>query len=162
MSDTTEPAPRHALRPTEARWTHIAWRVSDIDAMIDWYEAFTPLELLDRREDEAGYGAWLGHSDQSDRPFILVLAQFFPDKDPFGASEMAKMAPFNHVGIELPTKAAVDDIARRGEEAGCLAMPAQMMPPPIGYICMLNDPEGNLVEYSYDQGVYETARERWG
>jgi hypothetical protein len=36
------------------------------------------------------------------------------------------------------------------------------MPAPIGYICMLQDPDGNLVEVSYDQGVYETARKVWG
>jgi lactoylglutathione lyase len=38
--------PRHRLRPTTPRWTHTALRVSDIDATIDWYLRFTPLELL--------------------------------------------------------------------------------------------------------------------
>jgi len=27
---------------------------------------------------------------------------------------------------------------------------------------MLRDPAGNMVEFSWDQGVYATARERWG
>ena len=27
---------------------------------------------------------------------------------------------------------------------------------------MLRDPDGNLVEFSYDQGVYEKVREVWG
>jgi hypothetical protein len=36
------------------------------------------------------------------------------------------------------------------------------MPPPIGYICMLRDPDGNMVEFSYDQGVYAKAQEVWG
>ncbi len=157
MSEAT-----HAERPTSARWTHIALRVSDMDASIAWYTDYTPLELLDRREDDDGYGAWLGHSDNGDHPFVLVLAQFFPDKDPFAPSPIAKLAPFNHFGIELPTQSAVDDLAARGEQAGCLAFPARMMPDPIGYICMLNDPDGNLVEFSYDQGVYEKVREVWG
>jgi len=26
-----------------------------------------------------------------------------------------------------------------------------------GYICMLADPDGNMVEFSYDQGVYALA-----
>ena len=112
MSDA---AATHAERPTSPRWTHIALRVSDIDATIQWFLEYTPLALLDRREDEDGYGAWLGHPDGAEHPFILVLAQFFPDRDPFAPSPIARLAPFNHFGIELPTKAEVDAIAARGE-----------------------------------------------
>jgi hypothetical protein len=36
------------------------------------------------------------------------------------------------------------------------------MPKHIGYICFLKDPDGNTVEFSYDQGVFEKAREVWG
>jgi lactoylglutathione lyase len=162
MSDATATPAHYADRPTTPRWTHIALRVRDVDASIAWYTEFTPLELLDKRQDADGYGAWLGHSDQLEHPFVLVLAQFLEGHDPFAPAPLAKLAPFNHFGIELPTKEAVDEIAARGEAAGCLAFPAKWMPAPIGYICMLSDPDGNLVEYSYDQGVYETARKVWG
>lgn len=152
----------HHLRPKSPRWTHVALRVADIDATIEWYRTFTPLQLLDRREDADGYGAWLGHPDSGEFPFILVVAQFLPDHDPFAPAPIANLGPFNHMGIELPERDAVDEIARRGEEAGCLAMPATQMPDPIGYICMLRDPDGNMVEFSFDQGVYEKVREIWG
>ena len=154
--------PRHALRPTSARWTHIALRVADIDQSIAFYERYTPLELLSRREDDDGYGAWLGHRDQSEHPFILVLAQFLPDRDPFAPAPIATLAPFSHLGIELPERADVDDVAARADVEGRLAMPAKQMPDPIGYVCFVSDPDGNIVEFSYDQGVYETAREIWG
>jgi hypothetical protein len=36
------------------------------------------------------------------------------------------------------------------------------MPAPIGYICAATDPDGNVVEFSYDQGVYSAARATWG
>ncbi len=101
-------------------------------------------------------------ADATDHPFILVLAQFFPERDPFAPAPIARLAPFNHIGIELPTREAVDEIAAIGEQHGCLEMPPKQMPDPIGYICMLRDPDGNLVEFSYDQGVYETARAHWG
>lgn len=163
MTDgVTSEEPTFAVRPTSPRWTHLALRVADIDASIAFYTQFASLELLEKREDTDGYGAWLGHSDQVEHPFILVLAQFFDGHDPFAPSPIAKLAPFNHIGIELPTKQAVDEIAAAGEEAGCLAFPARWMPPPIGYICMLHDPDGNLVEFSFDQGVYATVREVWG
>lgn len=157
MSDST-----YRIHPPKPRWTHIALRVRDIRATIDWYEEFTPLELLDRREDNDGYGAWLGMSDAVEQPFILVVAQFFEHRDPFCDAPRATLAPFAHLGIEVPSREEVDAIAAQGEAAGCLSMPPTMLPAPIGYICMLHDPDGNTVEFSWDQGVYTTVQEKWG
>ena len=154
--------PVHAILPPAPRWTHIALRVKDIDASIEWYTRFTPMELLDRRTDEFGHGAWLGQPDSPDKPFILVLAQFFPATDPFKGAPQEVLAPFAHLGIELTSHEAVDEKADQGRTAGCLAMPPTEMPPPVGYICILRDPDGNSVEYSYDQGVYAKAKEVWG
>jgi lactoylglutathione lyase len=152
----------HTEHPLEPRWTHIALRVRDIDSSIAWYEKFTPLELLERRSDEFGHGAWIGQSIGADNPFILVLAQFFPETDPFLAYPQEVLAPFAHLGIELTSRDEIDAIALRGEHAHCLAMAATQMPPPIGYICMLHDPDGNMVEFSFDQGVYAKAKQVWG
>jgi catechol 2,3-dioxygenase-like lactoylglutathione lyase family enzyme len=149
----------HRVGPTAMRWTHIALPCTDIDTTIDWYTRFTPLELLDRREDADGQGAWLGHPDQGDKPFILVLVSFFRDQD---KGPQPVMAPFAHIGMEVASKEEVEEIARRGEAEGCLAWPPTMMPPPIGYICALKDPDGNMIEFSYDQGVYAKAQEVWG
>ena len=151
----------YELHPAEARWTHVALRVKDIDATIAWYTKMTPLELIAKREDEDGFGAWLGMPGETNNPFLLVVAQFFDGHDPFAAAPHATLAPFAHLGIELPNQADVDAMAERGEADGSLAMPATMMPPPIGYICMLTDPDGNTVEFSWDQGVYATLAERW-
>lgn len=149
------------LHPTEARWTHMALRVADIDATIDFYTSMTPMELIDKRQDDMGYGAWLGMPGETDNPFILVIAEFYPETDPFKNAPHAVLAPFAHFGIELPARDDVDAIAQRAEDEGCLAMPPTMMPPPIGYICMVSDPDGNMVEFSWDQGVWSTLRERW-
>jgi catechol 2,3-dioxygenase-like lactoylglutathione lyase family enzyme len=136
--------------------------VADIDAMIAWYEEYTPIELIEKREDDMGYGAWLGMPGATNNPFILVMAQFFEGCDPFADAPLATLGPFAHFGIEMPEKSDIDTIAAKGEAAGCLSMPPTMMPPPIGYICMLRDPAGNMVEFSWDQGVYATLRDRFG
>ena len=160
MTDVTHES-TYDEHPPEARWTHIALRVNDIDATIAWYTSFTPLELIDKRQDDMGFGAWLGMPGETNNPFILVLAQFLEGSDPFADAPHAVLAPFAHFGIELPEKDAVDEVAARGEAAGCLGMPPTMMPPPIGYICMLKDPDGNMVEFSWDQGVFTTLKQRW-
>ncbi|TVS16600.1 MAG: VOC family protein [Gammaproteobacteria bacterium] len=160
-ADTAE-TPVHKLRPTRQRWTHLALIVRDIDATIDWYEKFTHLSLLTRMEDPQGYGAWLGDAEEPDSPFVLVVAQFFDGKDPFAPAEHPPLGPFAHIGIEVPEKAMIDDVAELAKADGCLALGPMQMPPPVGYICFLKDPDGNTVEFSYDQGVYEKARELWG
>ena len=150
---------RHEPSLSIARFTHVALPCTDIDATIGWYERFTPLRLLDRRADADGYGAWLGQPDMVDKPFIIVLVSFFRDQ-PTGPQPT--LAPFAHLGIEVPTRAEVDGIAERGRAEGCLAWEPQQLPYPIGYVCALTDPDGNMVEFSFDQGVFAKAQQVWG
>jgi catechol 2,3-dioxygenase-like lactoylglutathione lyase family enzyme len=152
----------HELRPARPCWTHIALKVKDIDATIAWYERHTHLSLLQKGEDENGRNAWIGDATQAKSPFLLVVGQFYEGKDPFAPAAHPPLGPFAHIGIELPTKQAVDDKAAAGKAEGCLAFGPMQMPKQIGYICFLKDPDGNTIEFSFDQGVYEKAREVWG
>ena len=77
------------------------------------------MRLLDKRQDDLGFGAWLGQPESVERPFILVLAQFLPATDPFKAYPQEVLAPFAHLGIELPSREALDEAAR-GRRGGGL------------------------------------------
>lgn len=152
----------HSRGPKRSVWTHIAFAVKDVEASIAWYQKFTHLRLLAQGEDADGKNAWLGDPTQAENPFILVIGQFFEGHDPFAPSAHHPMGPFAHIGIEAPTKEAVDDIAAKAKADGCLALGPMQMPKQIGYICFLKDPDGNTIEFSFDQGVYEKAHEVWG
>lgn len=143
---------------TSPRWTHIAVPVRDIDRSVAWYIDYTPLTLIARRHDDDGEGAWLADPATTAAPFVLVLVAMDADSD---GPPVATMAPFAHIGIELPSRADVDDIAARGAAADCLAWEARRLPPPVGYICALTDPDGNMVEFSFDQQVEQIAAEVW-
>jgi len=147
-----------ARGPAAPRWTHIALPSGDLDASIAWYTSFTPLVLLDRREDDDGQSAWLCHDKQVENPFILVLVMFWKDK----GRPAPIMAPFAHIGIEVPTRRDVEEIADRARAAGCLTWEPTDMPAPIGYICAISDPDGNVIEISHNQGVYAKVQEVWG
>ena len=148
----TAPAEIHALD------THRA-AVHRLDKTIDWYERFTPLQLLDRREDADGQGAWLGHPDSGDSRSSSFWSASFRDQD---KGPQPIMAPFAHIGMEVHQPRRGRRHRRRGEAEGCLAWPPTDMPAPIGYICALKDPDGNMIEFSHNQGVYEKAQEVWG
>ena len=101
----------HSIGPVRSTWTHIALAVKDVDASIAWYERFTHLTVLARSQDDDGKSAWLGDSTNADSPFVLVIGQFFEGHDPFAPAVHAPMGPFAHIGIELASKEAVNDVA---------------------------------------------------
>jgi len=139
------------------RWTHVALPSCDIDQSVAWYEKFTPLVLVERFQDAMGKSAWMGHAGQADPPFVLVLVMFYADQ----GKRQPQLAPFAHIGIEVPTEQALDEIAARAKLADCLAMPPVRIPPPVGYVCMISDPDGNRIEISHNQQVYQKVQERW-
>lgn len=144
--------------PLIPRWTHVALPAANIQSSIDWYEAFTPLRLLSRREDAISESCWLAAPEATDKPFVLVLVSPKADGDKIRPT----LSPFAHIGIELPTRDGVDEVAARGRDAGCLRSEPMQLPEPVGYICALVDPDGNVIEFSHDQRVYDAVAERWG
>jgi catechol 2,3-dioxygenase-like lactoylglutathione lyase family enzyme len=151
---------------TEPRWTHVAVPVSDLDRSIEFYTSLTPLVVVAQHADENGKGAWLSNDKQVETPFVLVLSQLIPTVAQQFEIEPGKpvrtLGPFAHIGIELPTKEDVDAMAERAREMGVLAWEPRQMPEHIGYICAARDPDGNVIEFSWNQKVYAKVRELWG
>ena len=151
---------------TEPRWTHVAVPVSDIDRSIEFYTSLTPLVVVAQHADENGKGAWLSNDKQVETPFVLVLSQLIPTVAQQFEIEPGKpvrtLGPFAHIGIELPNKEDVDAMAERARELGVLAWEPRQMPEHIGYICAARDPDGNVIEFSWNQKVYAKVRELWG
>lgn len=147
--------------PTSTRWTHVALPTRDLQASLDWYERWTPLVCLHDRRDDDGRTAWLGHPVEPatpSHPFVLVLIE-----QTTGYDEIATvLAPLAHLGFEMPTREAVDEMATEARAAGVLHWDAVDLGPPVGYICAITDPDGNVVEFSHDQGVYAAARRHEG
>lgn len=162
MVKARDASAHYDVGPERPRLTHLALRVRDLARSIAWYESHTPLRLLQRFSDDYGVGCWLADPLDAACPFVLVLSQFDPDKDPFGYAPPTVLGPYAHFGFELETREAVDEAAARAGAEGALAFPPTQMPAPIGYICFVEDPDGNTVEFSYDQGTYAMWREVWG
>ena len=116
------------MAPHAGSLTHLALPCRNLDTSTAWYEAHTPLRVVHHRVDPEGQVAWIAEPDRPGTPFA-------------------------HLGVELDSREAVDEAAQRGRTAGCLAWDPAERPPPVGYICALADPDGNLVEFSFGQDV---------
>lgn len=155
---STPPAGHAGL--TEPRLTHVALPVADLDRSIAFYTEIAPLTLVHRHEQEnQGRTAWVSNHGQVIDPFVIVLTETYANH----GDVPAILQPFAHLGVEMPSKEAVDRIAEIGADRGVLYWEPRQMPNPIlGYLCALKDPDGNIVEFSYNQDVFTTVRELWG
>jgi lactoylglutathione lyase len=151
---------------TAPRWTHVAIPVNDVERSIEFYTSLTPLVVVARHEDENGKGAWLSNDKQVETPFVLVLSELYaPVAKQFEivpGEPHRTLGPFSHIGVELPNKADVDEVAERARALGCLEWEPRQMPEHIGYICAARDPDGNVIEFSWNQKVYAKIQELWG
>ncbi|MBT0772445.1 VOC family protein [Kineosporia sp. J2-2] len=145
-------------RLTAARWTHVALPTGDLDRAIEFYTSLTPLVVLERFADADGESVWLSNDKQADTPMVLVLVSFNKDK----GGQLGLLTPFAHIGIEVPERSDVDAMAERARELGALHWEPRDMPDPVGYICALKDPDGNVVEISHNQKVFDSVQKLWG
>jgi len=130
--------------------THIALHVFDLDACITFYQDYAGLKLIHQRENKAGDEVvWLAEEGR-EQEFILVLL-------PGGPGRKQLDTDFSHLGFALPSRAAVDAIAKQADLDGILAWATREEPYPVGYYCGLRDPDGNFVEFSYGQPLGPSA-----
>lgn len=143
---------------TEARWTHVALPTGDLAKSIEFYTSLTPLVVVERFEDADGESAWLSNDKQVETPFVLVLVSFNREK----GGKLGLLTPFAHIGVEVPNREDVDQIAEKARAMGCLHWEPQYVNEQVGYVCALKDPDGNVIEISHDQKVFDTIRAKWG
>lgn len=128
--------------------THLAFRVSDMDASIAFYRKYCRLHVVSDRLGTDGDSriVWLAEKE-TDPHFVLVL--YDDGERPRPSSE------FDHLGYAVRSRAEVEEYAALARSEGCLQLEPTWMDEIVGYIAIVRDPDGNLVEYSYGQSLGE-------
>jgi catechol 2,3-dioxygenase-like lactoylglutathione lyase family enzyme len=125
-------------------FTHIALHVREVDPCVAFYREFCGLELAHERFDDKGRRiVWMAEPGR-ESDFVFVLLPGGPGRDQ-GERD------FSHFGFALQSREAVDAVATKGRDAGCLEWEPRQEAYPVGYYCGLKDPDGNFVEFSYGQ-----------
>ncbi len=129
-------------------FTHIALYAHDIDASVDFYARYARMGIVHSRRDDGKRVVWL--SDRT-RPFVLVLIEAAdPVRNPLG--------PNAHLGIGLPSRAAVDERCALARDEKRLKSGPTDSGYPVGYWALIADPDGHMLEISFGQEVALAAQ----
>lgn len=130
--------------------THIALTASDLDASARFYADYANMSIVhDRVDQETGVRVvWL--SDKT-RPFVVVLME--------SDAPTPILGPFAHLGVGCASAAEVDRLAAKAKSAGCLKQAPSDYGYPVGYLAMLRDPDGHMLELAFGQEVGLTVDE---
>ncbi|HOJ61358.1 MAG TPA: VOC family protein [bacterium] len=126
------------------RLTHVALRVKNIEKSAAFYRKYLGLEVIAQRQEHKTRVAWLGNPRVKE-DFVIVLLEL-----PYEASPQPS---YDHFGLDLPTREAVDEYAAMAEADGLLEFGPETMGPVANYLCLIRDPDGNGIEFSYGQDI---------
>lgn len=121
---------------------HIALLVKDAEKSAQFYVRFCGMEIIHSRKDGDISIRWVQMPNQKDGFMIVLLETLGQIPDDSGRMD--------HLGLYAKTRADVDQIAAMAKKAGILIEGPRDGGPIIGYYCMIQDPDGNLVEFSAD------------
>lgn len=122
--------------------SHIAIIVKNIDKMIEFYQQFTEMELIHHRVDEDVKVIWLRLPDPNSLTIVMI------ENDNLTTHSYQRM---NHLGFDAVSREAVDNISAKAQQKGILKYPASDGGKILGYFCIIEDPDGNQLEFAYGQ-----------
>ncbi|HZP41506.1 MAG TPA: VOC family protein [Candidatus Binatia bacterium] len=125
--------------------THIALGVKDLDRTIAFYGKHVGLHVVHERSEGAHRVVWLGERER-DVDFVLVLFQVAGSRPP-GPTTL------QHLGFAVGSREEVDAAAAAARADGLLDEEPRYAGPVVGYYCIVKDPDGNSVEFSFGQPI---------
>jgi catechol 2,3-dioxygenase-like lactoylglutathione lyase family enzyme len=132
-SDTTRP---------DVGLSHVALVVANLEASLGFYARFAGLEVVHRRGEPGRGVAWL--SDGT-RAFVIVLVE--------NEQVDVRLTGTTHLGVGCASRGEVDRLSALAKREGCLLSGPKENGPPVGYMALLQDPDGHNLELSYGQRI---------
>jgi lactoylglutathione lyase len=126
-----------------ARWTHVVVKVADLERSIAFYRRFCGLEVVRDGRPGGGHTVWLAPASPAAVPPVFVLVLYLTRVD----------FRLDHLGFQCDARVEVDRVAAEGAALGILAEPPFEGGGDIGYVTMLRDPDGHLVEFTFGQPI---------
>lgn len=127
------------------RLDHIAMLTADAGRAAQFYCDWAGMEIIHDRREPGHRVMWVRLKDDPAGLIIVLIESHNQEHQRPHTSRM------DHFGLHVSTRVEVDAIADRARAAGILLDEPQYAGPVVGYFCTINDPDGNVVEFSCDQ-----------
>jgi catechol 2,3-dioxygenase-like lactoylglutathione lyase family enzyme len=132
------------LATVAPRLTHIALRAADLARSVGFYARYAGLVVAHERDEDGTRVVWLAERAE-DPEFVFVLI-------PMPHSE-GERPGVHHFGFSVASRADVDAVAAQARTDGILREGPRDAGPVVGYFCIVEDPDGNWVEFSFGQPI---------
>lgn len=128
----------------QPRMTHICLHVENLQDCARFYRSYCHLKVLDDRSVNGEGSIYMAATENAMEPVLQLKSG--------GKLRIADKSDDGHFGFAVDSRDAVDAIALRGGKDGVLFFEADEYLPGA-YFCVLLDPNGNCVEFSYNHPV---------
>jgi lactoylglutathione lyase len=127
-----------------AEWHHIQFKVKDADLSIRFYSEYLGMgAVMDQKDSDGRRWVWLRFSENPYAPLFVLV-----ENNQFGKAGSLAMS-LQHLSFRLPDLKPVEEISAKAKKDDCLVEAAQYGGHMRGYFCLISDPDGNLLEFSY-------------
>lgn len=125
-------------------WHHLLLKTKDADHSIRFYSDYLGMAaVLDQKDKDGSRWVWLRFSENPTAPYLVLLEKSGPEK--------ALPAPTTSqlLSFRLGDMKRVQDIAEKAKKENCLLEGTSEGGALRGYFCLVSDPDGNQLEFSW-------------
>ena len=125
-------------------WHHLLLKTRDADLSIRFYSEFLGMAaVLDQKDNDGCRWVWMRFSENPTAPFLVLKEAGGLQKAP------APQADTPLLCFRLGDLKPVEEMGEKAKKEGCLVEGAHYGGHMKGYYCLVSDPDGNLLEFSY-------------
>lgn len=125
-------------------WHHVLFKVKDADLSIRFYSEFLGMGAVQDQRDAGGNRlVWLRFAENPYAPLFVLMEDTHLKTTP---NPSVSQQAFS---FRLPDVKPVEEISAKAKAENCLVEPAHYGGHLKGYFCLVSDPDGNMLEFSY-------------
>ncbi len=125
-------------------WHHVLFKVKDADLCIHFYSDYLGMGAVsDQRDGDGKRWVWMRFSENPHSP-LFVFTEEPHLKVPAGVPPLLPKMCFRLTDVK-----PVEEISAKAKKDNCLVEAAGYGGHIRGYFCVVSDPDGNLLEFSY-------------
>jgi lactoylglutathione lyase len=126
-------------------WHHVLFKVKDADVSLRFYSEYVGLTaIVDQKDTEGNRWVWMRFLENPYAPLFVLM-----EDSKWKKSDKAVDTSFQRMGFRMSDLEPVEALSEKAKKENCLMEAAHYGGHLRGYFCVVTDPDGNQLEFSY-------------